>query len=157
YKTVSLQQTQIGAPVFPSKLPAFPEGALFNLATIDPHIKNAYAVQANLQIEREWTPATSMSIGYLHVRGVHLITQRNLNVPTVTAAQDPVNLGRPNSKFGNINQYSGQGDSYYDGMTVSLQHRSSSRVTARLSYTLSKTIDNAGNAFFSSPQDNFNI
>ena len=93
----------------------------------------------------------------MHVRGLHIIMQRNLNVPTLTAAQDPVNLGRPNPNFGNISQYSGQGDSYYDGMTVSFQHRSTRWMTARFSYTLSKAIDNTGNAFFSSPQDNFNI
>ncbi len=157
YKTVSLQRTQTGAPVFPAKLGSFPSGILFNLATIDPRIKNAYAVQANLQIERElWNGATA-SIGYLHVRGIHIIMQRNLNVPTVTATQDPVNLGRPNSNFANITQYSGQGDSYYDGMTVSFQHRATRSMTARVSYTLAKAIDDTGNAFFSSPQDNFNI
>jgi hypothetical protein len=138
-------------------LAELPPGVLFNLATIDPHIKNGYALQANLQVERELTDKTSASVGYTHVRGVHIIMQRNLNVPTLTAAQDPINLGRPNPNFGNFTQYSGQGDSYYDGMTVSLQHRSSGWMTGRVSYTFSKAIDNTGNAFFSSPQDNFDI
>jgi len=75
----------------------------------------------------------------------------------VTATQDPVNLGRPNANFANVTQYSGQGDSYYDGMTVSFQLRSTRWMTARVSYTLSKAIDDTGNAFFSSPQNNFNI
>ena len=129
YKTVSLQRTQIGAPVFPNKLASFPPGILFNLATIDPRIRNGYAVQANIQLERELADGTSASIGYMHVRGLHIIMQRNLNVPTLTAAQDPVNLRRPNPNFGNISQYSGQGDSYYDGMTVSFQHRSTRWMT----------------------------
>jgi hypothetical protein len=157
YKTVSLQRAQAGAPQFPNKLAAFPAGVLFNLATIDPNIKNAYTIQANVQVERELTPNLSASAGYLHVRGAHIIMQRNLNAPTATAAQDPVNLGRPNPNFGNITQYSGQGDAYYDGLTVSVQNRRSTRFMARLSYTYSKTIDNTGNAFFSSPQDNFNL
>jgi hypothetical protein len=157
YKSVSLQRTQIGAPAFPNKLVSFPSGTLFNLATIDPSIKNAYGLQANMQIERELAPGTSVSLGYMHIRGIHIIMQRNLNVPTMTAAQEPVNLGRPNPNFGNITQYSGQGDSYYNGMTLSIQQRAASWATARFSYTLSKAIDNAGNAFFSSPQNNFNI
>jgi Carboxypeptidase regulatory-like domain len=157
YKTVSLQRSQVEAPVFPSKLASVPRGVLFNLATIDPHIQNGYSVQANLQIERELADGTSASIGYMHVRGIHIIMQRNLNVPTLTAAQDPINLGRPNPNFGNITQYSGQGDSYYDGITVSFQRRSTRWMTARVSYTLAKAIDDTGNAFFSSPQDNFNI
>src|SRR5262249_49967882 len=53
--------------------------------------------------------------------------------------------------------YSGQGDFYYNGMTLSIQHRASNWATARLSYALSKAIDNTGNAFFNGPQDNFNI
>jgi Carboxypeptidase regulatory-like domain len=157
YKTISLQRTQTGAPAFPAKLGSFPTGILFNLATIDPNVKNGYAVQANLQIERELWDGATASIGYLHVRGIHIIMQRNLNVPTVTATQDPVNLGRPNVNFANVTQYSGQGDSYYDGMTVSFQLRSTRWMTARVSYTLSKAIDDTGNAFFSSPQNNFNI
>ena len=157
YKTVSLQRTQVGAPVFPNKLAAFPQGTLFNLATIDPEIKNGYSLQANLQVERELFRRVSVALGYMHTRGLHIIMQRNLNVPTLSAAQDPLNLGRPNGNFANINQYSGQGDSYYDGMTVSVQHRASAWAIARFSYTLSKAIDNTGNAFFNGPQDNFNI
>jgi hypothetical protein len=157
YKSVSLQRTQVGAPVFPNKLGAFPAGKLFNLATIDPSIHNAYGLQASLQVEHELSRTVSASVGYLHMRGVHIIMQRNLNVPTLTAAQDPINLGRPNPNFGNITEYSGQGDSYYDAMTVSVQDRLTRWFSGRFSYTFSKTIDNAGNAFFSSPQNNFNI
>jgi len=157
YKSITLQRTQTGAPVFPNKLASFPTGTLFNLATIDPHIENAYGLQANLQIERELAQNTSVSVAYLYLRGVHIVMQRNLNVPTVTAAQDPVNLGRPNPNFANITQYSGQGDSYYNGMTLSFQRRALKGVMARVSYTLSKAIDNTGNFFFSSPQNNFNV
>jgi hypothetical protein len=157
YRSISLQRTQVGAPVFPNKLTAFPTGVLFNLATIDPEIKNTYTVQANLQVERELPGRLFASLGYLYVRGTHIIMQRNLNVPTLTAQQDPVNLGRPNRNFANITQYSGQGDSYYNGMTMSLQHRASKFLMGRVSYTLSKTIDNTGNAFFNSPQNNFNL
>src|SRR5215510_15054600 len=96
----------------------------------------------------------TLTAGYLRVRGLHIIMQRNLNVPTLTALQDPVNLGRPNPNFGNITQYSGQGDSYYNGMTVSLEHRGSRWASGKVAYTLSKSIDNTGNAFFSSPQNN---
>jgi len=42
-------------------------------------------------------------------------------------------------------------------MVVSLNQRAASWASLRVSYTLSKTIDDAGNFFFSSPQDNFNV
>jgi hypothetical protein len=157
YKVVSLQRTQVGAPVFPDKLASFPSNVLINLATIDPQIKNEYSVQANLQVERDLGHGTSVSMGYIHTRGTHIIMQRNLNVPSCTATQDPANLCRPNSSFGNITQYSGQGDSYYNGMTLSVQNHTASWTTLRFAYTFSKTLDNAGNAFFNSPQNNFNL
>jgi hypothetical protein len=156
YKAISLQRTQAGAPIFPDKLSDIPSGVLLSLSTIDPDIKVGYGIQANLEIEREIARQVSVSIGYLHTRGIHIIMQRNLNVPTLTASQDPVNLGRPNPSYGNINQYSGQGDSYYDGMTLSVERRGRWS-SVRVSYTLSKSIDNTGNAFFSVPQDNFNL
>jgi hypothetical protein len=157
YKAFTLQRTQVGAPAFPAKLTSAPAGILLNLSTIDPEIKPSYAMQMSFQVEREITRRISASVGYLRTRGLHIIMQRNLNVPTLTAAQDPVNLGRPNSSFANINQYSGQGDSYYDGMTTSFQYRAAAWGSLRVSYTLSKSIDNTGNAFFSGPQDNFDI
>lgn len=157
YKAISLQRTQTGAPAFPNKLAALPTGVLFNLSTIDPHIRNASAIQSNLEIERELSRGFSVSAGYLYVRGNHVIMNRNLNVPTQTATQEPVNLGRPNPNYQNITQYSGQGDSYYNGLTLSVDYKKLKWASARVSYTLSKAIDNTGNAFFSSPQDNFNI
>ena len=157
YKSVSLQKAQQSAPSFPDKLAFVPAGLLLNLTTINPHIKTAGSIQTNLEIERQIGAGTSVSAGYLYMRGLHIIMQRNLNVPTLTTAQDPVNLGRPNPDSGNITQYSGQGDSYYSGLVLSVEHRTSRWATARLSYTLSKAIDDTGNFFFSSPQNNFNI
>src|SRR6185436_2978495 len=64
---------------------------------------------------------------------------------------------RPNPNFGNISQYGGQGDSYYHGLTISMKGKPTRWASARLSYTFAKAIDNTGNAFFSSPVDNFNL
>ena len=158
YKTISVgPPPQVGAPAFPNKLTAVPPGVLLALSLIDPQIKQQYSLQANLQVERELMRGTSVSLGYQHLRGMHIIMQRNLNPAACTAATDPVNLCRPNPSFANINQYSGQGDSYYNGMSVSVQNHSLNWAFLRLSYTWSKAIDNTGNAFFNSPQDNSNL
>jgi hypothetical protein len=86
---------------------------------------------------------------------------RNINVPTLTVAEANLrgvaNLGRPNPNFGNISQYQSIGDSWFNGLTLSLATRNATWGTARVSYTLSETLDDAGNAFFQTPQDNFNI
>src|SRR5207253_7835158 len=113
------------------------------------------------QVERELTSTTSLSVGYLHTRGLHIILSRNVNVPTLSAADATrlgvPNLGRPNPNFGNISRYESSGDSYYNGLTVSLNRRFTRWAGVRFSYTLSKAIDDTGTAFFFTPQDNFNL
>jgi hypothetical protein len=161
YKVASFSFGQADAPVFPNVAAAFPTGFRPSITTIDPSIEAAYTQQASLQIERELTSNTSISAGYLHTRGLHIILSRNVNVPTLTPAQaaalrDP-NLGRPNPNFGNISRYESSGDSYYDGLTVSLNRRFRSWAGLRLSYTYSKAMDDTGTAFFFTPQDNFNL
>src|SRR5499426_2617947 len=81
YRVAQFQSGQAGAPVFPNVAASFPIGFLPGVTTIDPRIENAYTQQANLQIERELTASASLSIGYLHTRGLHLILSRNINVP----------------------------------------------------------------------------
>ena len=159
YLVVQLSPGQAGAPIFPNVLSAQPASLLTkpNITSIDPNIETSYSEQFSLQIERELTRDTSVSVGYLHLRGLHLILQRNVNVPRVPASAGVPNLGRPEPNWGNISRYESSGDSYYDGMIVSLISRPSTWSNVRVSYTLSKTIDDSGNFFFSTPQDNFNV
>ena len=157
YRVAILSFGQAGAPAFPSVLSAFPSNLLVSITTIDPQIRNAYSQQADLQFERELSGAMSLSVGYLHVRGEHIILSRNVNVPRIPASAGVFNLGRPDPRFANVSRFESSGDSYYDGMVVSFKHRFSRWVQSRVSYTLSKTIDDVGNAFFFSPQDNLNL
>ncbi|MGH9915931.1 MAG: TonB-dependent receptor domain-containing protein, partial [Pyrinomonadaceae bacterium] len=161
YNTAVFSFGQAGAPVFPDILPSFPPNLLASVTQIDPEIKNSYSEQANLQIEREIDKSTSLSVSYQHLRGLHLILSRNVNVPTLSALQAAQlgvpNLGRPDARFANISRFESSGDSYFDGMTISFNRRFERGASVRLSYTLSKAIDTAGNFFFSTPQDNSNL
>ncbi|HEU4597726.1 MAG TPA: TonB-dependent receptor, partial [Pyrinomonadaceae bacterium] len=157
YRTAVLAFGQPGAPVFPNVLPEFPSNLLVSVTTIDPRIRNAYSQQASLQVERELSGAMSLSVGYLHVRGEHIILSRNVNVPRFPASAGVPNLGRPDPRFANVSRFESSGDSFYDGLLVSFKRRFSRWAQARVSYTLSKAIDNVGNAFFFTPQDNSNL
>jgi hypothetical protein len=159
YLVVQFSPTQSGAPVFPNVLAAQPSALATkpNITRIDPDIEVSYSQQANVQVEREFSGATSISVGYLYLRGLHVILSRNVNVPRFPAAAGVPNLGRPDSNWGNISRFESSGDSYYNGMVVSLNKRATAWASLRVSYTLSKTIDDAGNFFFSSPQNNFNV
>ena len=161
YKTAVLAFGQAEAPVFPAVLPSFPSGLLVSISTINPGIRNGYSRQASVQVERAIGNALSAAARYSYLRGRAIIMQRNLNVPTLAAVQAAAlgvpNLGRPNPLFGNITQYDALGDSWFNGLTLSLTSRPVRWGSARVSYTLSRALDDSGNAFFSTPQDNFNI
>lgn len=159
YIIAQLSPTQPGAPVFPNVLAVQPSTLPTkpNITRIDPNIETSYSQQANFQVERELPWNTVASVGYLHLRARHIILSRNVNVPTVPASAGIPNLGRPDPNWGNISRFESSGNSYYDGMVVSLNQRATRWSSLRVSYTFSKTIDDAGNFFFSSAQDNFNI
>ena len=159
YVVVQFSPAQAGAPVFPNILTAQPTTLVTkpNITRIDPNIETSYSEQLNLQVERELPGEASLSVGYLHLRGLHLVLQRNVNVPRFPAAAGVPNLGRPDPNWGNISRYESSGDSYYNALVVSFNKRARSWASVRVSYTLSKTIDDAGNFFFSTPQDNFNV
>lgn len=158
YVVAILSRTSPGAPVFPNVLAAQPSVLTTkpSVTRIDPNIEDSSSQQANLQIERELPWDSSVSVGYIHLRGTHIILSRNVNVPRCAAAVDS-NLCRPDPNFGNVSRFEGSGDSYYDGMVVSFNKRQGRWATTRVSYTLSKAIDDSGNFFFSTPQDNFNL
>jgi len=156
--SISLSPGQAGAPVFPNILSSLtlPAGVLFNFSTMDPNMKNAYSEQGSFEIEQQLGSHTTLSVGYQHLRGIHLIISVNQNVPTCTAAG--TNNGcRPNPNYGNDSQYSPLADSHYDGLHVSFVERPSSWSNFRISYAYSKALDDVSEFFFSAPINNFNI
>jgi len=119
-------------------------------------LQNAYSRQASLEVERAFGRGTTVSVGYQYVEGRHLLMSINQNVPACVAAG--TNNGcRPNPAYRNNSQYSSAGDSNYHGLHVSLLQRPVSWATARVSYTLSKSMNDLGEAFFSSPVDPTNV
>ena len=156
YQTAVLSFGQAGAPVWPAVLPSFPAGVLVSISNINPDVPNQYNQQAGIQVERGLGGSLAAQAGYTYVRGHGILLSHNVNVPTLTAAQAAAqgvpNLGRPNPNFGNISQYDALGDAWFNGLTLSLETRRASWGGVRLSYTLSKAEDDAGNAFFQTPQ-----
>lgn len=156
--SISLSPGQTGAPVFPNILSSLtlPAGVLFNFSTMDPHMKHAYSEQGSLEIERQIGAHGTLSAGYEHVRGLHLIVSVNQNVPACVASGSN-NGCRPNANYGNDSQYSSLADSHYDGLHLSFLERPADWGSYRISYTYSKALDNVSEFFFSAPINNFNI
>jgi hypothetical protein len=155
--SVSLSPAQAGAPVFPHILNTIvPSVTLVNLTTMDRDMQNAYSRQAGIEVERQFGGRATASIGYQYVRGLNLIMQVNQNVPSCVASG--TNNGcRPNPSYANNNQYSAVAGSTYHGMHVSVVQRPATWGYYRVSYTLSKSMNNVGETFFSSPIDPFDL
>jgi hypothetical protein len=144
---------QAGAPVFPNTLPAhLLTTTLVDFTTMDRDLQNAYSRQASIEVERVLTQGMTASIGYQYLRGDNLLMSINQNVPTCVA-QGANNGCRPNPAFRNNSQYSSVAESTYHGLHLSLVQRLSTWANARVTYTLSKSMNNVGEAFFSSPVD----
>ncbi len=150
---ISLSPTQAGAPVFPNILSAaVPSVTLVNLTTMDRDLQNAHSTQASVEVEHQVGAMGTVSVGYQYVRGDQLIIQINQNVPTCAAAG--TNNGcRPNPEYANNSQYSSEAESNYHGLHVSFVQRPAAWGHYRVSYTLSKSMNNVGENFFSSPID----
>jgi hypothetical protein len=154
---VSLSPTQASAPMFPAILDhAVPLVTLVNLTTMDRNIQNANSRQASVEIEQQIGERATVSVGYQYLRGSDLIISINQNVPSCVATG--TNNGcRPNPAYANNSQYSSAARSRYSGLFVSFVQRPTRWGSYRVSYTLSKSMDNVGEFFFSSPIDPFDL
>lgn len=157
YRVALVTFGQPGAPVFPATLGQFPDGILTNISSIDPGIQNGKSTQANVQVERQFKRTIAASAGYIRLTGRRIVMSRNVNAPTLTAAQAAAlgvaNLGRPDPRFANNSQYQSIGQAQYDGLVTSLNASGKRWGSMRVSYTWSRALDDAGNAFFNQPQD----
>ena len=145
--------TQDGAPTFPNILPArILTTTLVDFTTMDTRLQNAHSRQASLEFEHALGPNRTVSAGYQYVRGDGLLMQVNQNVATCVASG--TNNGcRPNPDYRNNNQYSSAATSNYHGVHLSFVQRATNWSSLRVTYTLAKSMNNVGEAFFSSPID----
>src|SRR5581483_6019121 len=155
--SINLSPGQAGAPAFPDILSApIPSVTLPNLTTMDPGMQNGQSRQAGLEIEHQIGEHATVSAGYQHLTGRNLIIAINQNVPSCVASGSN-NGCRPNPSYGNDSRYSPEARSTYDGLTLSFLQRPARWSSYRVSYTLSKAMDNVGQFFFSSPIDPFDL
>ena len=154
---ISLSPAQAGAPAFPNILAApVPSVTLPNLTTMNANMQSANSRQASIEFEQQLGLGSTVSAGYEYVRGRELIISINQNVPSCVAVG--TNNGcRPNPSYANNSQYSPSAESSYHGLYVSFVQRPVQWGSYRISYTLSKTMDNVGQFFFSSPIDPFDL
>jgi hypothetical protein len=143
----------IANPTFPS--PPF-ERALGN--TIRPMAWDIAVPRLhvwNLSLQRRLPGAIVATVGYAGSRGVHLLRDSDVNLPTPSPGPDgrpffAAGLPRANTAWGTIELKSSDGDSWYRALIVELRRTFRQGLSFQTSYTWSRSEDTTqASTFFS--------
>jgi hypothetical protein len=108
-------------------------------------LRNGYAQQSSAGFDYSISNNTAISVTYDFVRGLKFIVPRNINPVVRPVPGNPLLsaiTGRVDPRLGIVNEYESAFDSYYHGLTVSINRRFTNRIGFLAHYTFSKAIDN---------------
>jgi hypothetical protein len=127
-------------------------------STIEPNPHRSYVMQWNLNVQRQLTSDTTLTLGYVGSRGVHLLIRGddgNMTLPVKTAAGyqfpgDPTT--QVNQALGVIRYIYWGTDSKYNALNVNLVKTMKHGFQAQVAYSYSKSLDDdsqsiAGDSF----------
>ena len=124
--------------------------------TVNPNLKNAYAQDWNLTIQRSLTNTMGIQFAYVGSRGTHLQQILNENQPAVVSGV--YQAAGPFSNFSQITEYASNGFSTYNALWFTVTKQVSHGLQLMASYTFAKSLDESSldiaNAF---PQDSNNL
>src|SRR4029079_14953566 len=141
---------------FPNTLPAWnsprhrlPEAAAGTFPSlkflIDPALKSPYAQHVSAGIERELPAQVALSAGFVYTRGFNQLGTIDFNpvVPSLGAGRRPEDINGVAGTSASILQYTAFGETWYKGLTVTINKRLSHNYQFMVAYTLSKAEDNS--------------
>ena len=113
-----------------------------------PNFRPAIIQQFSLNAQGEFAKDWLLEVGYVGSRGTHLQRYRSLNqalsVSTNTLANIRSRVPIPGIRPDSLREYESEGNSWYNGLEVSLAKRLSHGLQFLASYTFSKTLDTDG-------------
>jgi len=121
-----------------------------SVLTILPDNKTSNVHQFNVQVQRQLTNDTALSVGYVGTRGRNLSIYHNANGNIIGQPNAP----RKFPNLGDVRVRDDRGKSQYDSLQVQLERRFSNGWQYLASYTFSKTRDDGAGAFDSSTAGN---
>jgi hypothetical protein len=138
---------------FPAFFPfPLPDSAL----AIQRDLRTAYMQHWNLNVQRELPGESILEIAYVGSKGTKLLTARDINQPQPGALPPGLPfVPRPNPQFDDIDLLESRSNSSYNSLQARFQQRLSNGLAALVSYTWSKSIDDASNFFSSAGDPNF--
>ena len=134
---------------FPNVAPVLASGVgQIDTFAIDFNPQPTYAIQYNLNFQRELSSKVVVTAAYVGSRGIHLWREADFNnaIPLddsgIRFNPIPANqVKRRNPNFANIRFKTSDAQSFYNAMQLSVISRLSRAFQAQLSYTLAKSID----------------
>jgi hypothetical protein len=138
---------------FPAFFPfPLPDSAL----AIQRDLRTAYMQHWNLNVQRELAGQGVLEVAYVGSKGTKLLTARDLNQPQPSALPPGLPfVPRPNPQFDDIDLLESRANSNYNSLQARYQQRLANGLAALVSYTWSKSLDDASNFFSSSGDPNF--
>jgi outer membrane receptor protein involved in Fe transport len=149
-------QTDVSGPLAGSGVSKpFPQTSL---RAVDPDIKTAYSQIYSFSVEHEVVPNTVVALEFSGSRGVHLYGIVNVNKTDFGRYVGDTRSNRLNLGYTNINFRDSVGDSYYNGMNVSLRSTNFAKqgLTVTANYTYSHAMDDLSTTF-SESANSFNL
>ena len=125
----------------PEPTTAYPS-LIFN---IDPDLKTPFAHHVSGGVDRAIGEDISLAVNGVYFRGTHQVGTIDYNpiVPALGAGRRPNDIGGVPGTSASVLQYTSYGDTWYRGLTLSMNKRFSRNYQFLVSYTLSEAEDNS--------------
>jgi hypothetical protein len=138
---------------FPAFFPfPLPDSAL----AIQRDLRTAYMQHWNLNVQHQFGSSNVVEIAYVGSKGTKLLTARDINQPQPSALPPGLPfVPRPDPRFDDIDLLESRANSTYQSLQARFERRLSRGLAALVSYTWSKSIDDASNFFSSAGDPNF--
>jgi len=134
---------------FPNNFP-FPYPA--SATAFQRDLRTPYIQQWNFGVQRALGRSRVVEVDYVGSKGTHLIDSRDIN--QARPSTNPNNL-RPNPIFSDVDIIESQGNSVYHSLQARFEQRLSKGLSALVSYTYAKSIDDASGFFTTTGDPNF--
>ncbi len=145
---------------FPSFFPfPLPDSAL----AIQRDLRTGYMQHWNFNVERQLGSSSVIELAYVGSKGTKLLTARDINQPQPSVLPPGLPfVPRPDPRFDDIDLLESRANSNYNALQARFQQRLARGFSGLVSYTWSKSIDDASNFFSSAgdpnfPQNSYNV
>ena len=149
---IVLRSFQVLNPGYPNPLPpGQPISALpSSIVRVGAQLHTPYAIQYSFDVERELTPAMTLTVGYRGITGISSFRSRDANAPV-----GPSYAARPDPNLGFVQQIESGGRSSSNALDIAFRGRAGRWFNGQAQYTLGRIYTNTGGLNFY-PQDQYN-